>query len=180
MRLKTAVPMFFMLVFACKGCGLQSATKTTDSGMPDTYIGLVEYADAAQVSAWQADGTDFVIIDVRTEEEFAEDGHAPGAVLQSYYRDSKRRPLNIDFLNAISNRFDAGQKLLLMCSRGTRATQAAWELGVKRGFSDVHVYPGGYEGHHMQGYGSGDGWKAAGLPVVFPLDDMTEDGNQAQ
>jgi rhodanese-related sulfurtransferase len=45
-----------------------------------------------------------------------------------------------------------------------RASQAAAALQEKRGFTAVYVFPGGYEGHHMDGYPAGDGWKAAGLP----------------
>lgn len=147
--------------------------------MPGSYLGLVNYADADTVRAWQEQSTEFVIIDVRTVDEFREDGHAPGAVIRSYYRGEKRAE-NINFLRAITSRFDAGQRLLLLCASGTRATQAAWELGEKQGFSDVYVFPGGYEGADKKGYMRGDGWKAAGLPVIFPLGEPDERENPNQ
>ena len=46
-----------------------------------------------------------------------------------------------------------------------RATHAAWELQEKKGFNEVYVFPGGFEGHHMHGYPAGDGWKSADLPL---------------
>jgi rhodanese-related sulfurtransferase len=52
-----------------------------------------------------------------------------------------------------------------LCSHGMRASQAAAALQEQAGFTSVYVFPGGFEGHHMQGYPGGEGWKAAGLPV---------------
>jgi len=46
-----------------------------------------------------------------------------------------------------------------------RATEAADALQQQVGFSQVYVFPGGYEGHHMTGFPAGDGWRAAGLPM---------------
>ena len=44
------------------------------------------------------------------------------------------------------------------------ATQAAADLGEKAGFTNVYVFPGGVEGHHMDDYPAGDGWLDADLP----------------
>lgn len=140
--------------------------------MPADFHGVVRYVDATQVRAWQAEPIPFVVLDVRTDEEFREDGHAPGAVLASYYLGSRRRGENVNFLRFVGDNYRPEQRLLLLCSHGMRATQAAWELQAKAGFEEVYVFPGGYEGHYMEGYGSGDGWKSAGLPMVFsPAED---------
>lgn len=147
-----------------------SVPPTESAAMPEDFLGLVSYADATRIREWQQQGIPFVILDVRTEQEFVEDGHAPGSVLQPYYLGSGRRNKNVDFLDQVVSSYPPDTRLLVMCARGVRATRAAWELQTLRGFSDVHVFPGGYEGYHEAGYGSGDGWKAAGLPVV-PADD---------
>lgn len=155
-------------------CGSQPARQDAAAQLPESFIGLVSYADADEVRRWQADQVEYVILDVRTATEFAEDGHAPGAVLESYYRSEQRRPENVSFLNNVAARYDADQKLLLICARGVRATQAAWELGNKKGFKDVHVFAGGYEGYDKPGYGNGRGWKSDGLPTLFPVADADE------
>ena len=155
------------------GCVSSQRSAVTDAGnMPADFQGLVRYIDAAQVRAWQAKATPFVVLDVRTKEEFHNDGHVPGAVLTSYYLGSRRRGENVNFLRFVGANYRPEQRLLLLCSHGMRATQAAWELQTKAGFTEVYVFPGGYEGHYMQGYGGGDGWKSAGLPIVFtPVED---------
>lgn len=168
------VSVICLVFMACQACAPMPAGKKAEPGMPDNFLELVDYVDASTVREWQEQGMDVVILDVRTEKEFVEDGYAPGAVLQSYYLGKKRRHENAGFLDAVADRYDAGQKLLIMCSHGMRATQAAWELKEKKGFTDVHVFPGGYEGHHMAGYGGGDGWKADGLPLVFTVDGVGE------
>lgn len=162
-----------VLIF-CYACAPTQSGHDAESDIPDDFLELVAYADGKMLRQWQSQNTDVVILDVRTEKEFLEDGHAPGAVLQSYYLGAKRRHENAEFLERVADRYAADQKLLIMCSHGMRATQAAWELQEKKGFTDVHVFPGGYEGHHMAGYGGGDGWQAEGLPLVFPLPDVGE------
>lgn len=165
---RIAGPCAVLLLLAACGPRQQVKPVVATAPMPEDFIGLVKYADADTVRAWQADGVPFLVLDVRTDTEFREEGHAAGAVLHSYYLASRRRNKNVDFLDDVEREFDRNQKILVMCSHGMRATQAAWELGEKKAFTEVYVFPGGYEGHHMDGYGSGDGWKAAGLPVVFP------------
>ena len=75
------------------------------------------------------------------------------------------RDANQAMLERAASRFAPDETLLVMCSHGMRATHAAWELQERFGFEIVYVFPGGFEGHHMEGYGGGDGWKAAGLPL---------------
>ena len=167
-------------ILAGTACAPHSGNTMAGDALPESFLELVNYADADTVLGWQNDGVNFVLLDVRTEEEFTDDGHAPDAVLHSYYRGEKRRPENVKFLRTVAGLYAPGQKILVMCSHGMRATQAAWELSEKQGFSDVHVFPGGYEGHHMQGYGSGDGWKAAGLAIVFPQPQDTHSRDESQ
>ncbi len=180
MKISLTLAGLFVGILAGTACAPHTGKTMASAAMPENFLDLVNYADAGTVRGWQNDGVSYMILDVRTEEEFSEDGHAPSAVLHSYYLGEKRRPENINFLRAVADLYAPEQKILVMCSHGMRATQAAWELSEKVGFSDVHVFPGGYEGHHMQGYGSGDGWKAAGLPVVFPQPKDTHSRDESQ
>lgn len=161
--LAAAVFLSCWLLSACQPSAPVHSHTATE--MPDDFLGVVSYADAEQVRAWQQQGAPFVILDVRTEREFVEDGRAPDSVLYSYYLESRRRNKNLEFLEQVAERFAPDTRLLVMCSHGMRATQAAWELQTRKGFTNVHVFPGGFEGHHMPGYGGGDGWMAAGLPL---------------
>lgn len=163
------------LVLSAACAKIPDSQNEEPTAMPENFIGVVNYADAKTVLAWQSNSEPFIVLDVRTEQEFNNEGRAPGAVLHSYYLESRRRNKNRDFLDQVAAAYEPDSRLLVMCSHGMRATQAAWELGTKKGFTNVYVFPGGYEGHYMDGYGSGDGWRAAGLPMVDSAADQVDD-----
>lgn len=133
--------------------------------LPDDFTGIVKYADAATVQEWYDEGREFVVLDVRTEKEYRQDGHIPDSVLEPYSLNKRKRKANDEMLARVAEDYGADTTLLVMCSHGMRATHAGFELQESKGFSNVYVFPGGFEGHYMSGYGSGDGWKAAGLPL---------------
>ncbi len=136
-----------------------------DLRMPDDFNRLVKSIDAEEMRDWMKNEREFIVLDVRTEKEFRKDGRAPDSVLHPYTMQKKKRQQNIDFLRDVAEQFDKSETLVVLCSHGMRATQAAWELQEKEGFENVYVFSGGFEGHHMSGYPAGDGWKAAGLPM---------------
>jgi rhodanese-related sulfurtransferase len=131
----------------------------------EDFTGRVNTVDAATMRIWMAEGRDFTIVDVRSEGEFDSEGHAPGSELHSWSIFNRDPARNQAFLEEMSARFDRDAAIVLICSHAMRASQAAAALAEQRGFTAVYVFPGGYEGHHMEGYPGGDGWKAAGLPV---------------
>ncbi len=133
---------------------------------PESFIGRVSYIDTQTVREWRSDGAPLVILDVRTAQEFQQEGHAPGAVLHSYHLGEKRIRNN-HFLAEVGAALESDQRIVVLCASGTRATHAAWEMSQRNGFSNVHVLAGGYNGADKKGYGSGEGWKAAGLPLLF-------------
>ncbi len=90
------------------------------------------------------DGTDRVLIDVRTPEEFDE-AHLDGAMLIDFYRD--------DFEAAIDE-LDRDQPYVIYCRSGNRSGQAR-ELMAELGFTDVADIDGGIVA-----------WEADGLPTV--------------
>lgn len=132
---------------------------------PEDFRGKVKAADADVVQRWYDQGQEFVVLDVRTPKEFRKDGRVPGSVNHSYTLRDREREKNRAMLDTVADTISPDTTVLVMCSHGMRATQAAWELQEEKGFSAVYVFPGGFEGHHMGGYPGGDGWKAAGLPL---------------
>lgn len=155
------------LLIAMAGCvPSPSGLEVPAVELPESFIGRVSYIDAQTVREWRSDGAPLVLLDVRTLQEFKEDGHAPGAVLHSYHLGEKRLA-NSRFLAEVSAAVLPDQRIVVLCASGTRATHAAWELSQRNGFSNIHVLAGGYNGADKKGYASGAGWNAAGLPLLF-------------
>ena len=84
------------------------------------------------------------IVDVREPHEWAT-GHLPGARLVPLGR-----------LRADPDDARLGAKVLFVCERGGRSTQAA-QLASSRGVAEVFSLDGGTSG-----------WRSAGLPIVIP------------
>ena len=143
------------------------------SDFPEDYDDAIKPLDADGFRALEASGREPIILDVRTGSEFRETARAPGAINQTWSWDGEQDDVNDAFLAGVTASYAPDQTLLLLCSEGMRASQAAWTLQQQFGFSDVYVYEGGYQGHEMTGYPSGPGWIADGLPVAEPaLDDF--------
>ena len=132
---------------------------------PDNFDGVVTSLNAAGLRAREAAGESMIVLDVRTASEYRETARAPNAVNLPWSWDGDQADVNERFLAAVTERYAPDQPLLLLCSEGMRASQAAWTLQREAGFSQVYVYEGGYQGHEMAGYPSGPGWVADGLPV---------------
>ena len=147
----------------CAATGL-TACSSGDDGHHD-YIARVQRIDATEINSWYADGRSFRILDVRTQSEFDNDGRAPGAELATWSYNGKVEGVNEAFMQTVPGRFDADETIVILCSLGMRASQAADELQRNAGFSQVYVFEGGYEGHDMEGFPSGPGWRASGLPM---------------
>ena len=90
------------------------------------------------------DNQDFVIIDVRTSEEYA-DGYIEKAINLDYYSETFRGELN---------KLDKNKTYLIYCKSGGRSGKA---LGIMEelGFGEVYNMLGGF----VQ-------WEAGGLPTV--------------
>lgn len=144
---------------------LAGACSTAGHGPDESSATPVKHIDAAELRAWWQADRDVVLLDVRTEKEFLEDGRAPGAALQTWSYNGKDADVNALFVDETRRRYSADQTLVVLCSHGMRATQATRALESQAGFTSVYVFEGGYEGHHMEGYPAGDGWKAAALPI---------------
>jgi rhodanese-related sulfurtransferase len=131
---------------------------------PD-YTRIVKTADADTIRAWDREGRPYILLDIRSEGEYDSDGHAPGAVLHPYSIYNRDPGRNEAFMGEVRAAFDRDATIVLLCSHAMRASQAASRMQKEAGFTNLYVFPGGYEGHHMSGYPSGEGWKAAGMPI---------------
>lgn len=149
-----------LALFAIAGC----ASDHGHDGDSVDYTKTVKSADASVIEQWRSEDVSYVVVDVRTEKEYREDGRVPGSVLYPYSYNGKKKAVNEAFLDSVSRDFKQDDRLVILCSHGMRATQAAADLGEKAGFTNVYVFPGGVEGHHMDNYPAGDGWLDADLP----------------
>jgi rhodanese-related sulfurtransferase len=131
---------------------------------PD-YTSIVKTVDADTIREWDRNKRPYTLLDIRSEGEFDSDGHAPGAVLHPYSIHDRDPERNRAFMEEVKAAFDRDETIVLLCSHAMRASQAAARMQSEAGFTNLYVFPGGYEGHHMAKYPSGEGWKADGLPI---------------
>ena len=86
------------------------------------------------------------VIDVRTAQEYSEQGHLPRAQLVDFFRE--------DFEDAIKSlKFDASKPVVVYCAIGGRAKRVAERLA-KMGFKEILLPQGSF-----------NAWKKAGKPV---------------
>lgn len=102
-------------------------------------------AQARQFIADNRGNANFIIVDLRTRNEF-EQGHIEGARLIPYYA--------VNF-NRIVSQLDRGATILLYCQRG-RQSPLAFRALEKLRFTDVFILDGGVVA-----------WTEAGFPLVF-------------
>ena len=116
-----------MLAVTLTACGMEEAAD--DSNVRNETVEITEdvMIHYEQITAEDAKKlmdteSDFIIVDARTEEEFAE-GHIPGAILIPEYEIADRAPAELP---------DKDQLILVYCRSGRRskiASQALADLG---------------------------------------------------
>jgi len=134
----------------------------------ETYAG-----DLTPKQTWKmlAENLDAVLIDVRTEAEYAWVGTPD---LSSLGKDALNVPwkmfpdmeLNLDFVDHVSGAVPGkNTPLMFMCRSGVRSLQAA-EAMTEAGYTKCYNLVGGFEGKHDDdGHRSTvNGWKMDGLP----------------
>ena len=127
-------------------CSRHAAPLPTAVSPPETKLP----ANCRAISPDEAEAlmkakSDLVILDMRVETEWAEEGHLQGAQLTNYYRQGLR-----DHLAAM----DRKKPCLVYCAIGERSKQTAVQMA-ELGFTEIYVLAGGL-----------NAWKAAGKPVV--------------
>ena len=127
----------------------------------------MSYANATPQQAHQflQENTDYIYVDVRSVDEFA-NGHPDGAYnVPIMHRQATGMTPNADFLTVMQVHFTPDSKLLIGCQSGARSLRAAEAL-VGAGFSAVTNVQGGFGGaRNPMGQVVQAGWAESGLPV---------------
>ena len=116
-----------MIIMLLISLSLFGITACQDGGNNVTY----EQITAEQAKTIMDTGNDYVIIDARTEEEFAE-GHIKNAILIPEYEIKDRAEKELP---------DKEQLILVYCRSGRRSKIASEEL-VKLGYTNVKEFGG--------------------------------------
>lgn len=130
----------------------RAAQRAQRMGLP--YAGAVTPAEAhrlAQSGAAQ-------IVDVRTLAEWRDVGHIEGPPLIVWPRDGGADEVH-EFLGHLREAVDPSRPTLFLCRSGVRSHFAAI-VAASAGFKKAYNILEGFEGPP----GSGQGWRAAGLP----------------
>jgi rhodanese-related sulfurtransferase len=120
---------------------LASALLATLVWLPPAAAGAEDEISNQEAQALRLAGEDLVFLDVRTPEEFAS-GRVPGAI-----------NIPVRQLPERLAELGKGDRLVVYCERGPRATAAAQTLS-RAGYTDVSLMTGDMAG-----------WRAAGLPI---------------
>ena len=123
------------------GC---TAGKTATLETPAQIVEDVSPKEASTLIQNNQNSPDFVIIDVRTPEEFT-DGHIANAVNIDFYSATFRDELN---------KLDKSKNYLIYCQSGNRSGKARDIMG-ELGFQEVYNMSGGIIA-----------WNAEGLPTI--------------
>lgn len=117
-----------LLLFGMTACDGENKSETqSESQKPLTY----EQITAEQAKTIMDTEKDYIIIDARTEEEFAE-GHIKNAILIPEYEIAERAEKELP---------DKEQLILVYCRSGRRSKIASEEL-VKLGYTNVKEFGG--------------------------------------
>ncbi len=120
------------------------AGKATEVAGRTTIIKAFDPKDAQRVILENRGNPDFVLIDIRTPEEF-ESGHIPGAININYHTDSFIADLD---------KLDKSKTYMVYCRTGRRVSDTVGIM-VRLGFSTIYRINGDI-----------NRWKSQGLPVV--------------
>ncbi|HOO48251.1 MAG TPA: rhodanese-like domain-containing protein [Saccharofermentans sp.] len=125
-RKKFIIPLMLVFVFAFVSCSSFVNLDQTD-GKELGYLQI----DAEQAKTLMDTETDYIILDVRTEEEYNE-GHIPNAILIPNTEIRERAELELT---------DQDQLILVYCRSGNRSKLAAAIL-VELGYTNVVEFGG--------------------------------------
>jgi rhodanese-related sulfurtransferase len=135
-----------VLCFIFNGCDYITGAAVEPSFSvtePEHYLRNVSVSDAYAVVSLYAGRANFIILDVRTPEEYA-GGHLPFSI--------NRDASSTSFRNDIE-KFDKDRMYLVYCQTGVRSA-AASQVMAESGFKYIYNMTGGFSA-----------WVAIGLPV---------------
>ena len=127
--------MISLSLFCLNACGVADSGVATDSSnnkvAEETPTITFEQITPQQAKEIMDTETDYIIIDARTDEEFAE-GHIEGAILIPEYEIAERAEKELPDKNAL---------ILVYCRSGRRSKIASEEL-IKLGYTNVKEFGG--------------------------------------
>lgn len=132
-----------------------------------TFMG-VRRIDAERALELMQLGQEYVYVDVRTEDEFAE-GHVPRARNVPLMRRGQHGlgfVMNEQFVSAMDTLFEKDDKLILGCRKGGRSAKAA-EILSNLGYTNLFDMRGGFVGETDPfGTITFPGWTTRGFPTT--------------
>ena len=130
-RLKPVVPFTFMLVILFSIFGLTGCSNSTNRSNTASNSNAYQQITAEEAAKMMQSATDYIVLDVRTEQEYAS-GHIPGAV---------NIPNETIASGAIQQLPDKEQLILVYCRSGNRSKQASEKL-VNLGYTNILEFGG--------------------------------------
>lgn len=134
MRTRLSALLLLLIAFLAAGCG-----PTQQTAAPAGQFTTISVAD---LKTRLAQDTTLLVLDVRTPEEYTQDGHIAGSLLMPLSDVPQRM-----------NELDKDQPIACFCRSGNRS-RAACEQLASNGFSKLVNVDGGITA-----------WRAAGYPV---------------
>lgn len=130
-RLKLVVPFTFMFVILFSIFGLTGCSNSTNRSNTVSNSNTYQQITAEEAAKMMQSETDYIVLDVRTEQEYAS-GHIPGAV---------NIPNETIASGAIQQLPDKEQLILVYCRSGNRSKQASEKL-VNLGYTNIVEFGG--------------------------------------
>ena len=130
-RLKLVVPFTFMFVILFSIFGLTGCSNSTNRLNTASNSNAYQQITAEEAAKMMQSATDYIVLDVRTEQEYAS-GHIPGAV---------NIPNETIASGAIQQLPDKEQLILVYCRSGNRSKQASEKL-VNLGYTNIVEFGG--------------------------------------
>jgi len=143
--LSTCTPKYFatrrLIIFSAME--EMPEVKTTEEEIPSEEIPAVIYISVEEVFEIITSGGDYIILDVRTPEEF-DQGHLEGVV-----------HIPVDELEGRLGELPQDKPIIVYCKSGGRSSTAA-DLLIENGFTQVYNMSGGTLEWEQKGYPMGD------------------------
>ena len=172
------VALLFVLTVAC------APAQENEPAADAPAVGQLTAAEA--YAKWKADPQRVTILDVRSPEEYVFVGHPTMAInvplmVVAYESDGDQRKFamkpNPNFVAEVKEIVAETDTVLVTCRSGNRSPKAV-DLLAKAGYKHLYDVVDGVEGGKVKdpnsiynGQRKKDGWKNAGLPWTYDVDD---------
>ena len=125
---------------------------------------MIKQITCKEIKDYLKKNPESVLLDVRTQEEWDNDGKPNGdkVGLKTYFLEI-RRDAFFDFVQEFKNfNINQDKEILVICKSGERS-QISAELLSRENYKSINISDG------FMGSQEGVGWKKSGLPSLYPL-----------